>query len=77
MKIYRIEYGHDNGCNGQAVSFAPGMREAKEELIEAKGRHDPTFDHIVPKIQTIEFNGPITRKVLCELLNIETSPLSE
>lgn len=74
MTLYRIPYGDANAPGGRAVLYAYNGRDSRDKLKEARGRHDPLIDHVIPQIQPIEFN--LTKGGVLDLLRQETSPLN-
>jgi len=77
MKIYRIAFGVDNGCNGMGVYYARNRGEAAVKLREATENHDPAAaGHIIePEIEEIEIDR-LNKDTLVRLLEAETSDLT-
>lgn len=69
MRIWRVTYGNDNGCNGQGVGYYATKREAKKLL--------PFNDETQMPHPTLELlDVPTTKAELIKLLNDETGPLN-
>lgn len=75
MRIYRIEWGCENGANGIGVVYAATRAEAAILLADAKRNHDERMAGFCdkPAITTIHVAG--NRAGICDALNQETEPL--
>lgn len=75
MRIYRIEWGCENGANGVGVAYAATRHEAAMLVAQAKRNHDSAMEGFCdkPTITTIHVAG--NRAGICDLLNQETEPL--